>query len=195
MREIQGIKESDMIKSAVQGVLLAGLLGAASAQAATFDLTTGSNTNLGDSFNMTEDGITLTISESYGTRRLVQNVNGIGVGPRGFILDSGAIDGLGLNEFVSLSFSESVLLESITFGGWDGNDDVTFTGLSIAGFGGDGGTATINEIVSAFTLGAVGLNDNFRISSITVSAVPVPAAAWLFGSALLGMIGLRRNRV
>ena len=32
------------------------------------------------------------------------------------------------------------------------------------------------------------------ISEVTVTAVPVPAAAWLFGSALIGLAGLRRTR-
>ena len=31
-------------------------------------------------------------------------------------------------------------------------------------------------------------------SSISISAVPVPAAVWLFGSALLGMLGVSRKR-
>jgi len=31
-------------------------------------------------------------------------------------------------------------------------------------------------------------------ASLTISAVPVPAAVWLFGSALLGMIGVSRKR-
>lgn len=30
--------------------------------------------------------------------------------------------------------------------------------------------------------------------SLSVQAVPVPAAAWLFGSALLGLVGVRRKR-
>ncbi|MES2546481.1 MAG: VPLPA-CTERM sorting domain-containing protein, partial [Pseudomonadota bacterium] len=33
------------------------------------------------------------------------------------------------------------------------------------------------------------------ISARNVSAVPVPAAAWLFGSAMLGLAGLRRKSV
>ena len=28
----------------------------------------------------------------------------------------------------------------------------------------------------------------------SVSTVPVPAAAWLFGSAMLGLVGLRRSK-
>jgi len=34
--------------------------------------------------------------------------------------------------------------------------------------------------------------DNF---SITASTVPIPAAVWLFGSGLLGMIGVARKKV
>lgn len=33
----------------------------------------------------------------------------------------------------------------------------------------------------------------FQIDSVSVSQVPVPAAAWLFGSALLGLVGLGRK--
>jgi len=31
------------------------------------------------------------------------------------------------------------------------------------------------------------------IRVITASAVPIPAAIWLFGSALLGFVGMRRR--
>ncbi len=43
-----------------------------------------------------------------------------------------------------------------------------------------------------------GYNANFDITSITVtsvvSAVPVPAAVWLFGSGLLGLVGIARRK-
>ncbi len=44
-----------------------------------------------------------------------------------------------------------------------------------------------------------GQNAAFDFTSIsatntTVSAVPVPAAAWLFGSGLLGLVGVARRR-
>lgn len=41
-----------------------------------------------------------------------------------------------------------------------------------------------NEIGSVFA----------PVSTLTVSAVPIPAAAWLFGSGLLGLVGVARHR-
>lgn len=37
-------------------------------------------------------------------------------------------------------------------------------------------------------------NDAFKISSLTVTAVPVPAAVWLFASGLVGMVGVARRK-
>jgi len=36
--------------------------------------------------------------------------------------------------------------------------------------------------------------DNLMIDNLNASAVPVPAAAWLFGSALAGLVAVRRNK-
>ena len=40
----------------------------------------------------------------------------------------------------------------------------------------------------------VGSTDIVRLSVIESSAVPVPAAAWLFGSALIGLVGIKRKK-
>lgn len=37
-------------------------------------------------------------------------------------------------------------------------------------------------------------NMSMRLDSVSVSAVPVPAAVWLFGSGLLGLIGVSRRK-
>jgi hypothetical protein len=34
----------------------------------------------------------------------------------------------------------------------------------------------------------------FAMDNLTTSAVPVPAAVWLLGSGLIGLIGIRRNK-
>lgn len=67
------------------------------------------------------------------------------------------------------------------------NDDVVGTseaGLSIGVFG------------SIWT-GASGLqllSPDFQGASITVSAVPVPSAVWLLGTAMIGLVGMGRER-
>ena len=38
------------------------------------------------------------------------------------------------------------------------------------------------------------VNDGFNIDNISGSAVPVPAAIWLFGSGLIGLIGIARRK-
>lgn len=42
---------------------------------------------------------------------------------------------------------------------------------------------------------AIWVADNLQINAKELSPVPVPAAAWLFGSALLGFVGFRRKSV
>lgn len=37
-------------------------------------------------------------------------------------------------------------------------------------------------------------NDGFKLKSVTFSAVPIPAAVWLFGSAVIGMAGVGYRR-
>ena len=42
--------------------------------------------------------------------------------------------------------------------------------------------------------GFVDVNPTFIGGSVTVNAVPVPAAVWLFGSGLLGLVGMARRK-
>ena len=39
-----------------------------------------------------------------------------------------------------------------------------------------------------------GFNANFNANLAPVSTVPVPAAVWLFGSGLLGLVGIARRK-
>ncbi len=57
------------------------------------------------------------------------------------------------------------------------------------------GFASIRIESTFTTTGNETLNDNFGLSEITFySAVPLPASALLFGSGLIGLLGLRRRR-
>ena len=52
-----------------------------------------------------------------------------------------------------------------------------------------------NEEISSIVFHkATGANDGYAIDGITTSNTPIPAAAWLLGSGLLGLVGLRRVR-
>lgn len=48
------------------------------------------------------------------------------------------------------------------------------------------------ELFAEFSNGDAGDN-NYALAGVNVSAVPLPAAVWLFGSALVGLIGFRRQ--
>jgi len=47
---------------------------------------------------------------------------------------------------------------------------------------------------SSYEIEGGGSNGGFTGGSVSPTAVPVPAAAWLFGSGLLGMIGMARRK-
>ena len=80
------------------------------------------------------------------------------------------------NAYFSFSFDKNTMMgdvDSIVYA------DCTATGMM--------GTACMTGHSLGGTMMA-------RPSSLTISAVPVPAAVWLFGSALLGMLGVSRKR-
>jgi hypothetical protein len=58
------------------------------------------------------------------------------------------------------------------------------------------GGATGNVLIFGGTLDAGSSydNDRFKIASLDITVVPVPAAIWLFGSGLLGLVGVARRK-
>ena len=48
---------------------------------------------------------------------------------------------------------------------------------------------------SKWSLGGTGINNVFRSGGISLVAVPIPAAVWLFGSGLIGLIAVARRKV
>ena len=55
-------------------------------------------------------------------------------------------------------------------------------------------TGNINGGFWSLSFNNIQYTETFNISISAVSAVPVPAAAWLFGSGLLGLVGVARRR-
>jgi len=68
--------------------------------------------------------------------------------------------------------------------------NLSLSGLGIVSGGGFDATGGTWE----FTANTAEGSTTFSWSSSTVSAVPVPAAVWLFGSGLLGLIGIARRK-
>ncbi len=113
---------------------------------------------------------------------------------------------------VDTEYAPMVAISAVNIGGgpnqagteirfFDGLDNEMFAGsYFVPGTGGN--TATYNTWDRLFFSGITGIQKleiNLRGSgaidnlSYNVSIVPVPAAVWLFGTALLGFIGLSRR--
>ena len=198
-------------------VVVAATAFSTSALSATFDFT-GENLSPTSSLSFFDDGIGLTVtagtfstasnpsSVDLSQRRVDQDNNGLGADA---FFDGDNIDGFLGNDVLIFTFDQEVQLDVIRFGGVDGNDDFAFgpvDGLSffrIVDF--QDVTDPLNaatflsgdqRVGTAFGIGAIGSNDNFTITGLSVSsvvAVPLPASGLLLGVALLGF-GLVRRR-
>jgi len=124
--------------------------------------------------------------------------------------DSHQVDGANRNDIILFDFNQTVTLESVTFSLVDSNDEFSFFfdtepdgvlnpisyNVDIPG----SGVGTYN-FVSTWTAGMFGIgawdsSDNFKIKSLTVSVVPLPATLPLYaaGLALLAFFGRRKKR-
>lgn len=125
------------------------------------------------------------------------------------------IDGSGKDEVALFQFSQDVKLESVSFNYNSSHDQFAF----FFDNNGDGKLYNnqgdlINSSLNAnptdtyaflgallktgdlFGIGAIASNDDFKIASITVSAVPLPAGLPLYGAglAVLGFVGWRKKQ-
>ncbi|NOT85427.1 MAG: hypothetical protein HOP02_11750 [Methylococcaceae bacterium] len=108
------------------------------------------------------------------------------------ILNLSVHNGFDLGEGVNSTPSAGVLdLSSLSFLNDSALQGIQGDGLTLAvlDFNGVGiGTSALNFAVHDLTgLGALALDHSIANGSVTVSAVPVPSAVWLFGSGLLGL--------
>lgn len=164
--------------------------------AASFDFTGGSTSGATSS-----DGV---ITVSFSTPSGSVTATGGGVGVKDGWVNAGALQN---NETLRLDFSATTNIGSLFLTGWEGPDRLTLTY--------DGGVVDINDDnngwgsnetyainltgVTFITLKGNSWGTATRLSglgnvSATPSEVPVPAAAWLFGTALVGLAGIARKR-
>ena len=182
------------------------------------------NTGLGEfgyeSYSVTNDGVTLTATGSSSDDPTAfaymdgswRNRAGLGVCKN--LTDTNQCnpssdDNITANETLKLAFNTNVSLDSMRF--VNGEHYTNFTGdfqlrineddaqvydIALAEY------PYLDMIFTGHTFEFISLADplkklnetEFYINSLTVSTVPVPAAAWLFGSALLGFFGFSRRK-
>ena len=113
-------------------------------------------------------------------------------------LQNGAPDAIGLYENTNLldSLSYEGALAPFTEGGTltisDSNTDILSIGRIMVGM--DSNDNLLDFDIGCITPGTVNVTGSGDCSSTGVSAVPVPAAAWLFGSGLIGLVGMARRQ-
>ena len=114
--------------------------------------------------------------------------------PAGLQIGTYTGSGVGLStssDAVNLFNAAGVLQANVSFGSSpSGPSYPTFDNAAALN------NTTITHLSAAGTNGAfVAANDSLEIGSPgTVTATPIPAAAWLLGSGLLGLVGIRRKK-
>jgi len=198
------------------------VLSSAAAQAATIDFDFRGNGYLAPSYTFTESGVSVTATAASfnGIGDVSTNPNyrvgqySLGLGMSRNRNDSHEVDGRRGNDLIVFDFDRNVTLESVSFTHVDSNDEFSF----FFDAGADGsldfdnlsfnvdipgsGTYTFAQIWTGdlFGIGAYDgsffSTDNFKISGMSVSVVPLPAALPLYGAgmAVLGFIGWRRKK-
>lgn len=177
-----------------------------------------------DPFSVIQDGITITAEAANNDPNIVDNAklhwdskDGLGIDPTGtYSYEKDEIEGF---EVLTIRFDQVVNLNSIGLSDFFIERDINgnlFTEQGEYWVNDDTATKERVHAVTSFNNGELLLqgldvnitsisfaslgrilgsqNHEFALQSLGVSAVPVPAAIWLFGSALLGMVTISRRR-
>lgn len=203
------------------GLAIFALLASATSQAALVTLTFSSGTSVQSVFTISTDTM---LAEQNATRRTFRldlesaeyftagssisfdttgayygpDTNGETIefraGSNGETLQLGSLMG-GLAEF---TFDE--LSNEVTYSGMYNDPVTSFTDFSFSGTDFDVDLTTLQAagyegFISTDSLNTFYTVDSLNVSISGVSAVPLPAAAWLFGTGLVGLFGISRRRV
>ena len=90
------------------------------------------------------------------------------------------------NLSLGLNAGQTTLTDSISFTLNPGDEIFVWAGIEAGGTRGGFG--------DAFNTLSMSFSDDTGIAPSDISAVPVPAAVWLFGSGLLGLVGVARRK-
>jgi len=169
-----------------------GKMGSASAFAVQGYTYTGSSaTTL--TLNLSLHGSVTNSSLGYAWNRLSGSVAVISGSDMEWLPDFGTLvyeltppaDLLGVNDLSILDGFNVTETDSITFGVAPGQD--FFVVAAMYAYAKNGAVDAWNTFDMSFT-------DDSHLMASSVSAVPIPAAVWLFGSGLVGLVGVSRSR-
>lgn len=177
--------------------------------AATFRFDDTANIIAGNQWQYTQDGVQATVTSTGGDIAYSGFFDGIGV--------SGLFSSLNLTESLSVSFDQPVTVSRLYFKSWQDPqlfgtiviDQVVFNGGDVSLTLADSNQSFLDLLninaISAFDLPDIALSD-FSLTpnslltgvylwgvEIETAEIPLPAAAWLFGSGLLGLAAVRRR--
>ena len=162
------------------------------------DLINGSNSSSYRNINLT--GFNINASSYFvvcSNASLVANCNYSFTSSNGWI-QNGAPDAVALYDGANLldALSYEGLLSPYTEGDVltlkDNNADIISISRIIDGA--DSNNNALDFELGCITPGSANISGMGDCSVSSVSAVPVPAAAWLFGSGLIGLVGLARRK-
>lgn len=90
--------------------------------------------------------------------------------------------------YIDITSGEQTLTETVSFTVAAGEEFMIFAGLKALTFGGDADAA------HTFTMAFRDTSNLTALGNPNTSPVPVPAAVWLFGSGLVGLMGFKRRK-
>lgn len=179
---------------------LAGCVLSSAASAVEINFNTGPGfASTAGSYSFSNGGIGVTVTAPG--EQASYYWEGVGVSTGAFNLKT-----LQNNESLTLSFDQTVRLNALSFRQWEnGFDQVVLNSTAGSLTLGYSDYTTDGVLVDWFEFGSPLLVDSITLTgdsgatatwlrSVDVEAVPVPAAAWLMGSALMGLGGVAARR-